>query len=154
MCMDSEDRDPGSDIVIRPLRLARRMGLGAALFLIVAGGVSIWQGTWVSPGWPQTVTGASAAVIGVVAAIRNHRVRIVLRRDEMVVYGQLWSRSVPRASITSITPWPSVKWTDSRGRERSTPVTPLFTGRDAAPELAEHALRGRKTLHEWAGLVT
>lgn len=112
----------------------------------------MWQGTWNSPGWPWFGIGVLAALFGIVSAIRIPRSRVILRQDEMVVYGQLWSRTVPRESITSITPWPLVKWTDSRGREHSTPVTALNAGGRTLSAFAEHALEVRNSLHEWAGV--
>lgn len=150
--VDSESQDPNSDTVLQPLRVTRLFGVGAAFVVALAGGVFIWQGTWMSPGWPWFGMGVLAVLFGIVSAIRIPRARVMLRHDQMVVYGQLWSRTVPRESITSITPWPFVKWTDSRGRLHSTPVTVLNTGRGTLPEFAEHALRGRTTLHKWAGV--
>lgn len=120
--------------------------------MVLAGGFFMWQGTWSSPGWLWSGIGVLAALFGIVSAIRIPRSRVILRHDEMVVHGQLRSQTVPRESITSITPWPFVKWTDSRGRKHSTPVNLLNVGENALPEVAEYALKGRNTLHEWAGI--
>lgn len=150
--MNSENHDSTPDIIIQQLRLSRRLGVGVGVLIALVGGFIMWQGTWTSPGWPSFGLGALAALFGIVAAIRIPRSRVVLRQDEMVVHGQLWSRTVPRKSITSITPWPIVRWTDPRGREHSTPVTVLNAGGGAFSEFTEHALEGRNTLREWAGV--
>lgn len=146
--MDAASQDPDSEIVIQPLRLSRRFGVGAAL----VGGFLIWQGTWLSPGWHSVAVGIFAVLFGIVSAIRLPRARVVLSHDQMIVYGQLWSRTVPRESITAITPWPFVKWTDSRGRKHSTPITVLNASGSAIPDFIEHAREGLNTLHKWAAI--
>lgn len=150
--MNPDSDHPTPDIDIRPLGITRRFGVGAGIVMVFVGGVLIWQGTWASPGWLWFGLGVLAGVFGIVSAIRLPRARVILRRNQMVVYGQLWTRTVPRESITSITPWPFVKWTDSHGRKHSTPVTVLNAGGGTNPKSAEHTLRGRTTLHQWAGI--
>ncbi|WP_123955439.1 hypothetical protein [Frondihabitans sp. 762G35] len=149
--MNSDRQDPTSDIVVQQLRITKWVGVGGGIIMALAGGFFIYAGTTITPGWPWFVIGVLAIVFGIVTAIRIPRARVTLRQDQMVVYGQLWSRTIPRQSITSITPWPFVKWTDSRGRKRSTPVS-VLNARGALPKFAEHAHEGRDVLHKWAGV--
>lgn len=149
--VSTESQGPKPDVVLQQLRFTKWVGVGGSIVIALAGVMFLWAGTTISPGWPWYAFGILAIAFGMVAAIRTPRARVTLSNDHMTVYGQFWSRTVPRRAITSITPWPFVKWTDSRGRKHSTPVT-VLNARGALPQFAQHALEGRRTLHKWAGV--
>ncbi|MGU3409051.1 hypothetical protein ACLBWP_03000 [Microbacterium sp. M1A1_1b] len=72
-------------------------------------------------------------------------VRVELTSDAARVLGLFWTRTVRRSTITTITPWPFIKWHDGNGRLHSTPVTAL-NANGALPVFERHAAAGRKNV--------
>ncbi|MDX3456127.1 hypothetical protein PV396_30005 [Streptomyces sp. ME02-8801-2C] len=64
----------------------------------------------------------------VVVAVRGYRLSIACGEAELTVRGYLRTRTIPRSSITAITGFPAVRWTDSRGRGRWSPLWVLHRG--------------------------
>lgn len=149
--MNAEGHEPNSDTVIELLKTSKVVGAGGGVVMVLAGGVFIWAGTTIDPGWPWYGIGVLAVLFGILTAVRIPRSRVTLRQDEMVVYGQVWARTVPGQAITSIIPWPCVKWTDARGRKHATPIS-VLNATGALPVFAQHAREGRDTLRKWAGV--
>lgn len=149
--VEIREQQSSPPIVIEQLKLTKGVGVGGGIIMALAGVMFVWAGTVIRPGWPWYAFGVLAFVFGVVVAVRIPGSCVVLTADTAIVKGQLWSRTIPRRAITSITPWPFIKWTDSRGRKRSTPVS-VLNARNAMPKFADHAAEGRKQLHDWAGV--
>ncbi|HEU0207086.1 MAG TPA: hypothetical protein VFQ74_10415 [Pseudolysinimonas sp.] len=73
----------------------------------------------------------------------------------LFVRGYFGTRHVPRAAITGITAWPSIMWTDARGRRRRTVVNALnlyrsgfrYQPRQSVIDAADSRI---DTLRDWA----
>ncbi|MEU6227151.1 hypothetical protein [Streptomyces sp. NPDC047042] len=64
-------------------------------------------------------------VFSVVIAVRGYRLSIACGEAGLTVRGYLRTRTIPRSSITAITDFPAVRWTDPRGRRRWSPMLVL-----------------------------
>lgn len=107
-------------VVLRP-------PLGARLMNAV-GGLALWfPAVWLVdeetlvPTWPGAVLLAGGAVLG----WRGFRLRAECADGRVIVRGYLRDRTIPCADIGRVYRdhlFPSIDWTDDRGRDRSTPL--------------------------------
>jgi hypothetical protein len=82
------------------------------------------------------------ALIGIVLASRVYRPAVETRSDSITVWGMVRTRVIPRASITEITNYPAIVWTDPAGRRRWSPVLaskPRHGHSPASPSTMPHA---------------
>ncbi len=146
----TDDDQHATPIVIQQMAITRWVGFGGGLLIAAAGAfIGISGGRYL--GWPWAVFGGIFVVAGLVMGLRAPGVRVDLTSDAARVRGLFWTRSVRRSTITTITPWPFIKWHDDNGRHHSTPVTAL-NANGALPVFERHAAEGRKRLHDWAGV--
>jgi hypothetical protein len=138
-----------SEQVLQQLPLTRWVGFGGGILMAGAGAYLGYAGSVL--GWPWYVFGGLFVVAGLVMGFRAPGSRVELTAHDAHVRGLLWSRTVPRTAISSITPWPFIKWTDDRGRTHSTPVTMMNAAGALAP-FARRAAENRRQLHQWAGV--
>ena len=148
--------DQGSDaVVLRPLAVTRRGYLVGGLFVAAIGVFLVVVGFLVgfSSGtvWLLAVMGVLLVAYGVVVAVRGQTVCVMLTNDAAVVHGLLVTTTVPRPSITRATNKPSLEWTDSGGRERSTRITALALGNRAgtAAAVVQHVDEDYERLKAW-----
>jgi hypothetical protein len=90
------------------------------------------------------------ALIGIVLASRGYRLAVETRSDSITVWGMVRTRVIPRASITEITNYPAIVWTDPTGRRRWSPVLAFQTPSRALPGVAENHAACVKRLRQWA----
>ena len=72
---------------------------------------------------------ATLALLAVYVFARIWNVKLRYDATSLFVTGLLWSRTIPRRSITRVDRVPNdawVTWTDSSGRTRMTPLTPVW----------------------------
>ena len=144
--------DQGSDaVVLRPLAVTRRGYLVGGLFVAAIGVFLVVVGFSSGTVWLLAVMGVLLVAYGVVAAVRGQTVCVMLTKDAAVVHGLLVTTTVPRPSITRATNKPSLEWTDSGGRERSTRITALALGNRAgtAAAVLQHVDEDYERLKAW-----
>jgi hypothetical protein len=111
-------------VELTPLPLSRV----AHAFLGVAA-MPFGVGLWVDGFTPEPAArGLAVAVLGIGAlvAVRSLRLGVECRDGVVRVRGLLRTRVVPRASIEEITDLPALRWRDTAGRRRWTPI--VFLG--------------------------
>lgn|SRR5574341_1033683 len=105
-------------MTLRPLRGTRvaNSSLGAVL---VVPSVILALDPSVPWGWEA---GILLALLGVLLAVRGYRLGVHCDDDTITVYGLLWTRTIPKASVIEITDFPAVRWATESGHVRWTPV--------------------------------
>lgn len=128
-----------------PLTKLAHASLGVAA---VAIGVGLWGDGFA----PEPVARALAALfsgIGAVVAVRSLRIGVECRDGSVRVRGLLRSRLVPRASIEGVTDFPALRWRDSAGRERWTPIAFLGDSPGAFSHYTRHNAAELDRLRRW-----
>ena len=128
-----------------PLTKLAHAALGVAAMAL---GVGLW-----SDGFPpEPVARALAAVLlslGGVVAIRSWRIGVECRDGGVRVRGLLSTRLVPRASIEKVTKFPALRWRDSVGRRRWTPIAFLGDSPGAFSRYKRHNAAELDRLRRW-----
>ncbi|HEY5833720.1 hypothetical protein [Streptomyces sp.] len=83
-------------------------------------------------------------------AVRGYRAGVVCGNGELTVRGWLWTRVIPRKSITGITDYPAVRWTDARGRNRWSPMWVLQPARGETARTTAAKRRHVAAIRHWA----
>ena len=131
-----------SSVVVGALVTLLGIGSGAAGWNLARENV----GGWIILGF-----GVVMFALGLLLVTRYWGLAAVLTQEAVVVRGVFGTHRIRRDQITSITSWPSIKWSDDFGRSRSTQVSALNVRRDRAlPAFIDNADRGIETLREWA----
>ncbi|MET8081296.1 hypothetical protein [Streptomyces sp. NPDC005303] len=94
----------------------------------------------------------SACVVlsaSVIIAVRGYRLCVTCENTELTVRGYLRTRTIPRSSITEITDFPAVRWTDPSGRRRWSPLWVLHRGPHETAGIAASKNRNIAALRNW-----
>lgn len=95
---------------------------------------------------------AAFAVIGfAILAVRGYRLGVTCERGGLAIRGYLRTRVIARESITEITDFPAVSWTDRKGGKRWTPVTAFLTSPGEPTATRLHKAHVVSKLRRWAG---
>ncbi|SED51707.1 hypothetical protein [Streptomyces sp. TLI_105] len=100
-----------------PANRAANAALGLALGL-----GSLAYGAEAGTGWERAAVVVAVLGCGILA-VRGFRAGVRCEAERLVVRGFVRTRVIPRAAVTGVTDFPSVRWTSPRGRPRWTPVT-------------------------------
>ncbi|MFF7279552.1 hypothetical protein [Streptomyces griseorubiginosus] len=95
------------------------------------------------------LAGCTVLVVCVVIAVRGYRLGVSCRDAELTVRGYLWTRTIPRGSITEITGFPAVRWTDSRGRGRWSPLWAFHTSSREPTRTTAAKAQSTEALRRW-----
>ncbi len=98
--------------------LAGRLAL-SGLFVILAIGSLVYE---VHPKGIYLFATAAPMIAFTILAIRGFRIGVICKNSDVTIRGLLWTRTIPRASITEITDFPAVRWLTPDGRKRWTPI--------------------------------
>jgi hypothetical protein len=130
---------------LSPSRLGRVANSGLGAIPAVA---SVAYGAQAAAVYPRL--GACVALIAsVVIAVRGYRLGVTYQNAEMTVRGYLRTRAIPRESITEITDFPAVRWTDPSGRRRWTPLWVFRVGPRETARMAASKERNVAALRLW-----
>ena len=108
----------------RKYKVLGAVGQIAVLVITVAAGVFISVTSW----WAGLILFGSAALVGW-TLIRVPQISVRYDSNALTVVGVLWSRRIPRHSITAVDRDPDnpmVWWSAPGGKRRFTPLTPLW----------------------------
>ncbi len=120
-------REGGVEVAIKlemGWRVIAAVGLLLLLVIATAGMLVVSPAAW----WVYIVSGMIAA-FAVWALVRIWNVGVRYDADHLSVAGLLWSRQIPRRSITAVDREPAnawVTWRSRSGRTRMTPLTPVW----------------------------
>ena len=131
-------------VVLKPF-LISRIAM-AAMGLIALSFGSTWIGDW--PPAVGVPVGGVVAVVGAVAMVRGLLYRVTLEADRMRIHGYLWSRTIPKQSIVSVTRFPAVRWHDDAGSKHWSPLIGFMRGR-SAPGVEDHNRGEEAELRKW-----
>lgn len=98
---------------------------------------------------------ASLAVTMVVVLIvawltfRSLRAGVVLTDDFLVIRGWLWSRSIPREQIRTVTNLKWVEWVSRRGRRRFSPLMMFWNISRPTRRMIEHHDEAISVVGKW-----
>jgi hypothetical protein len=109
-------------------------------------------GLWVDGFTPELIARALAAAllgVGAVIAVRSLRIGLECRDGVVRVRGLLRTRVVPRATIEEITGLPALRWRDSEGRRRWTPIVFLSDSPGAFSHFRRHNAAELDRLRRW-----
>jgi hypothetical protein len=145
-------------IRMRPLTSIRVTNAIGTIAILGAGAIGVWGGfaigTFSHQGWIISAISAPFAIYGLVLLVTASRLEIVLTKDQAIVRGYSRTVRIPRDSITEITAYPRIAWTDDRGNARKTPVNALSLYRSgrASPNPTILARVGEQwaVLRDWA----
>ena len=101
-----------------PLARVAHTALGVA---VMAFGVGLWMDGF-GPEPVARLLAAVVACVGAVIAVRSLRVGVECGDGAVRVRGLLRTRVVPGSSIEELTSFPALRWRDSAGRGRWTPI--------------------------------
>ncbi|MEV4349008.1 hypothetical protein AB0J83_31510 [Actinoplanes sp. NPDC049596] len=88
-----------------------------------AAGIGVAALVWSSSsGIPRLAVTVLFPVIGFIACLRGWQMRVVVERGVIVVYGFFRKRMIGVGQVERLTSYPALRWRDSRGRARWTPV--------------------------------
>lgn len=99
-------------------------------------------------GYPR-LAGCTVLLVCVVIAVRGYRLGVSCGDAELTVRGYLWTRTIPRGSITEITGFPAVRWTDSRGRGHWSPLWAFHTSSGEPTRTTAAKERNTEALRRW-----
>ena len=133
---------------LKPLLAARA---SHAVLGAVAGicGLGVWQDDGLMPEPVATVLAAALVGLGALVVVRSMRMGVECRNGAVRVRGLLLSRTVPRASIEDITPFPALRWRDSDGRRRWTPLVFLMDSSRGSDSFRRHNAGELTRLRRW-----
>jgi hypothetical protein len=145
-------------IRLRPLVQLRVNNFIGGVAIAAAGAAGVWGGfavgVIVHQGWILVTLGAPFAIYGLWVTPRSLLLEVVLTESCAKVRGILRSVRVPRAAIREITAYPSIVWTDARGRSRLTQVNALNIYRSGRvspnPNIVARVQAQRAVLEKWA----
>ena len=109
-------------------------------------------GLWVDGFAPEPVAKALAAVlvgVGALVAARSARLSVECRDGVVRVRGLLRARAVPTERIEEITGLPALRWRDSEGRRRWTPIVFLGDSPGAFGHFRRHNAAEVDRLRRW-----
>jgi len=109
-------------------------------------------GLWVDGFAPELVAralGTALLGVGVVIAVRSARIGVECRDGIVRVRGLVRTRAVSRASIEAVTDLPALRWRDSKGRRRWTPIVFLGNSPGAFGHLNRHNAADVDRLRRW-----
>ncbi|KQX53230.1 MULTISPECIES: hypothetical protein [unclassified Streptomyces] len=113
-------------------------GVGFAVYAVEAGAAR------------QRAAAVAAVLACAIVAVRGFRAGVRCEAGRLVVRGFVWTRSIPRSSVTEVTPFPAVRWTTPGGRRRWTPLW-AFTEPTEGTRGAQSRKRTNTTrLRRWA----
>ena len=98
------------------------------------------------------VMGSAASLYGVIGLVRWPRMSLTMTESDVLVRGMFGSRRIARDRIVGIGAYPTIRWTDDRGRTRSTAVNVLniYQRSVVMPDILRNNARQVATLTEWA----
>jgi len=133
---------------LRPLPVTRVANATPGLVL-TAVGVALSLDVELAPWrWPL---GVAAVVLGCYLAVRGPRAEVVCDSSNVRVRSLLRTRVVARAAVLEVSDWSALRWSDSSGRRRWTPlvmfaITPRML-RSAVHHHREQVKRLRRWVH-------
>ena len=95
------------------------------------------------------LAGCTMLLVLVVIAVRGYRLGVSCKDTELTVRGYLRTRTIPRGSITEITGFPAVRWTDPRGRGRWSPLWAFHTSSREPARTRAAKERDTEALRRW-----
>ncbi|MFF4059383.1 hypothetical protein ACFYZ8_21940 [Streptomyces sp. NPDC001668] len=135
----------GAAVELAPSRWGRLANSG--LGVVPAAGSLVC--TAQAPGAYPRLAGCTVLLVCVVIAVRGYRLGVLCRDAELTVRGYLWTRTILRGSITEITGFPAVRWTDSRGRGRWSPLWVFHTSSREPARTTAAKERNTEALRRW-----
>ncbi|MGY1499613.1 hypothetical protein ACW4TU_24045 [Streptomyces sp. QTS52] len=95
------------------------------------------------------LTACLVLFVSVIIAVRGYRLSVSCKDTELTVRGYLRTRTTPRSSITEITDFPAVRWTDSGGRGRWSPLWVFHIGPHETARMTAAKHRNLAALRRW-----
>src|SRR5262249_14618469 len=121
-------------MVIRP-------GQGARVIMCALAPLGATLGTW---GIAQASMAQGLVALPLLGgpalfiAVRISKVSVEVRAGDVFVRGVLWSRTIPRSSVSMLTNYPALRWTDQAGRSRWTPLNLFGIGLGVMSPVVAH----------------
>jgi hypothetical protein len=88
-------------------------------------------------------------MVAAVITMRGYRLSVSCKNAELTVRGYLRTRTIPRSSITEITDFPAVRWTDPSGRRRWSPIWAFHVGPHETARITASKNRNIAALRHW-----
>jgi hypothetical protein len=134
-------------VELTPLPLAKlaHASLGVAVSVL---GVGLWVDGF-APEPAAKALAAIAVIVGALMVVRSVQIGVECRGGEVQVRGLVRRRLVPRASIEELTSFPALRWRDSAGRSRWTPIAFLSDSPAAFSHYKRHNAAELDRLRMW-----
>jgi hypothetical protein len=134
--------------ILRPLRISRFANCTPGVCATVIGALAGGDDSLGPVGWVLAMILIPA---GTLLAVRGYRLSVRCDHTTITVYGLLRTRTILKASIIEITPFPAVRWQAPTGPLRWTPVSAFAESFSPFSVIREHNERSISRLRQCAG---